>query len=286
MAAIDERELERQVTSRVLLIGVVFLPVIGAFNALTILTDARRAGLTIDAREPWILESTSILLLVLLVPMVSALERRFPVLSNEWRLALLVHAAGSIAFSVLHVAGMTALRWVAFPLFLGRSYDHVPNPVTDGPYEYRKDVLLYALVVLLLGLVRNVLEARRELEVAKADARETGRLTLKSGGRTLAVDAASFSWVEAAGNYVEVHAGGRTLLVRSTLKAIEQQLDAAGISLLRIHRSRIVNAARVVETKTGGDGDFTMVLDEGTSLRGSRRYRCDRPGSAADARRS
>src|SRR5690606_33603461 len=99
------------------------------------------------------------------------------------------------------------------------------------------------------------------------------RVTLKSGGRTIMLDAAAVEWARAAGNYVEVRATGRTHLARSSLGALEEQLGEAGADMARVHRSLLVGRRFVAETAPAGDGDLRIILRDGTELRGSRRFR-------------
>lgn len=278
-----ERDLEQRVLLRVWLLGLLFLGGVALTNVLTLLTEAERAGEQLDWREPWILEGTSILVLAALVPAVAALERRFPFTNDTWRSALVAHLLGSMAFSALHVAAMLLLRLVLYRAVLGRNYSYFTHPLSDALYEYRKDLLPYAVIILLLGLTRNLFEARREAQLARNEAQRSGRLTLKSGGRVLLVDGPSFAWGSSAGNYVEVLAGGRRFLARITLKALEQQLADAGISVARIHRSTIINARRMSEVIPGQDGDFRVRLDDGTLLKGSRRFRAGLTGGGVPA---
>jgi hypothetical protein len=269
----SERQIEYQVRLGGTLLWLAFVVVVVIVNVLTQLTDAARLGTPLDPREPWITEITSGLLTACLIPFVALVERRYPFSPEGWRRALLVHLGGSIAFSALHVGGMVALRMILFALIMGQTYAFFADPWTDLLYEYRKDILTYGMAVVLLGQVRMVLEARREVDIARSEARRSGRLTLRSGGRVMMLDAHGFQWAEAAGNYVEVRAAGRIMLARATLKQLEQQLADAGIAVTRIHRSRIVNGARVTEIVADDDGDFQVRIDDGATIRGSRRFR-------------
>jgi DNA-binding LytR/AlgR family response regulator len=125
----------------------------------------------------------------------------------------------------------------------------------------------------VLSLVRSVEEHRRDVDIARVEARNTGRLTLKSGGRTLLLDAKSLEWAQAAANYVDIRANGTTYLARMSLTALEQQLAEAGMDVVRVHRSRIVSRAKIVEIVPSRDGDFRIRTADGSELRGSRRYR-------------
>jgi hypothetical protein len=268
-----DRALDRLVLRRVIVMAAVFLTAVTAVNALTLITDGERAGTLADSRVPWVLEITSVIALFVLIPLVGLWERRFPFAPDNWRMLLLAHLGGSIVFSALHIVGLWLLRSLIWPVMFGAPYIHFADLPTDLIYEYRKDVLPYAVLILLLTLFRSIEEHRREAEIARDDARSTGRLTLKSGGRTLFLDAQSLDWAEAAGNYVEIRAVGATHLARVSLSALEQQLLAAGVDVVRVHRSRLVNRAKILEIAPTSDGDFHVRMSDGTQLRGSRRFR-------------
>lgn len=78
-------------------------------------------------------------------------------------------------------------------------------------------------------------------------------------------------WVEAAGNYVELHRGGGGLLHRASLSEMERRLHSAGF--VRIHRSRLVRREAVAAVESKSTGDFVVRLRDGRELAGSRRYR-------------
>jgi two-component system LytT family response regulator len=97
------------------------------------------------------------------------------------------------------------------------------------------------------------------------------RLAIKGDGRVILVDVDEVDRLEAAGNYVEVHGGARHHLVRETMASLEARLDPA--RFVRVSRSSIVNADRVRELQPMFNGDFVVVLRDGTKVAGSRRYR-------------
>ena len=84
------------------------------------------------------------------------------------------------------------------------------------------------------------------------------------------VDVGDVEWVEAEGNYAALHAGGRTHLVRHTMKGLEARLDAA--TFVRVHRSAIVNVARVVRAEPLGHGEYRLHLRGGARVETSRGY--------------
>jgi two-component system LytT family response regulator len=97
------------------------------------------------------------------------------------------------------------------------------------------------------------------------------RLPVKARDRFLLLKMEEVSWIDAAQNYVQLHARGGTFLVRGTMSDIEARLDPAQFA--RIHRSTIVNLDRVREIAPTWQGDFDVLLHDGTTLKLSRSYR-------------
>ena len=78
-------------------------------------------------------------------------------------------------------------------------------------------------------------------------------------------------WIEASGDYVSLHVDKKAWLVREAITMIAQRYAALGI--VRIHRSTLVNLDRVTELRPLSNGEFTVVLRDGTELKMSRNYR-------------
>lgn len=97
------------------------------------------------------------------------------------------------------------------------------------------------------------------------------RLVVRSGGRILILRVADIDWVEAASNYVRLHAGGREYLLRETMTALESKLDP--VEFVRIHRSTIVRVDKIRELEPLFQGDYVVILDDSTRLTSSRGYR-------------
>jgi two-component system LytT family response regulator len=97
------------------------------------------------------------------------------------------------------------------------------------------------------------------------------RIAIKSGGSIFFLPVDEIDWLEAADNYVRVHARGETHLVRQTLQSMEESLAAD--EFLRIHRSSIVNVNRIKEIQPWFGGEYVVLLRDGTKLHTSRRYR-------------
>jgi len=80
-------------------------------------------------------------------------------------------------------------------------------------------------------------------------------------------------WFETDGNYVRVHVGKSTYLIRSTANRLQEELDPARFA--RIHRRYLVNVDRVVGLEPWFGGDAVVLLRDGTKLRLSRNFRED-----------
>lgn len=101
--------------------------------------------------------------------------------------------------------------------------------------------------------------------------KKSDRLVVKSGGRLFFLRADEIDWVEAAGNYVRLHVGAESHLLRETMNAIEGRLHPD--TFFRIHRSRIVNIERIKELQPWFNGEYVVILRNGTKLTLSRGYR-------------
>jgi two-component system LytT family response regulator len=97
------------------------------------------------------------------------------------------------------------------------------------------------------------------------------RLVIGTNGGDLIVDVAEITWIEADDYYAAVHAAGRRHLVRESLASLEKRLD--GSQFIRVHRSAIVNLARVRTFYPNAKTEPALVLHDGTYLPLSRRRR-------------
>ncbi|MEE4204493.1 MAG: LytTR family DNA-binding domain-containing protein [Halieaceae bacterium] len=99
---------------------------------------------------------------------------------------------------------------------------------------------------------------------------DVGRLAVKDGRKTELVEFATIDWIDAAGDYMCVHAAGETHIVRSTMKELEQRLNE---NFVRIHRSTIVNLAMIRSVDALPKGEASLNLSCGAKLKVSRNYR-------------
>jgi two-component system, LytTR family, response regulator len=97
------------------------------------------------------------------------------------------------------------------------------------------------------------------------------RLVVKDRGQVLFLNVADIDWIEAAGYYACVHVGSDTHIIRRTLLELERDLGEE--RFIRIHRSTIVNLARIRALELQDGGEYEVVLKAGARLRLSRRFR-------------
>ncbi len=122
-------------------------------------------------------------------------------------------------------------------------------------------------------LLKPVTAERFEAALARARARlsrYTNRFVVRDGAKLVFVRAAEVDWIDAAGNYARLHAGGRPHLLRETLKSLEARLDPD--EFVRVHRSAIVRLERIASLEPWFHGEYVVILADGTRLTASRSY--------------
>jgi two-component system LytT family response regulator len=118
------------------------------------------------------------------------------------------------------------------------------------------------------NMSRRILDA---LEQIKSKPTHLERLVIKMNGHIFFVRAEEIDWLEAEGNYVRLHTGKESYLLRDTISALESQLDPK--RFVRVHRSAIVNIDRIQELQPWFHGEYRIILREGVQLTLSRSYK-------------
>lgn len=167
-----------------------------------------------------------------------------------------------------HVIFVTAHDRYAVKAFDVHAFDYLLKPIDDDRFATA------------LARAREAVARSRDGDAARRLAallRDVGRVeyperfVVRSGGRVVFVRAGEIDWVEAAGDYVSLHAGKRTWLLRETMTSTERKLDPDRFA--RIHRSTIVQVDRIAEMRPYHNGEYVVLLRDGTSLKLSRTYR-------------
>ena len=180
---------------------------------------------------------------------------------------------------------VTAYDQYALRAFEANAIDYLLKPIDDARLDdaierVRRDLAAReaddhcARLLRLLGDVSGRPELT--LEQALVDAERIAqpaeqRLSIKDAGRILRVPLEEILWIDAAGDYMCVHTSKETHVLRATMRELEGRLDARRFQ--RIHRSTIVNVARVKELRAHLNGEYFLILDSGQQLKLSRSYK-------------
>ncbi len=238
-----------------------------AVNTVTVISDFSRAGRAIPWGRPLIYEMTSAIAIMVMLPLVIHVGRRWPISLSGWAQTLPHYLLASIVFSAGHVLIMVGLRKAFVPVFFGGSYEFLPVGLEPIPYEYWKDLRTFILLFASFTMVEAVLKA-------KAEARRTAEaIELKSGASRILINPEGFLYAKGAANYAEIWSADGESLARITLAELEDKLLAAEMPVVRVHRSYLVNkdAIRKIDPLPGGDLSLTLRGDH--KVRASRRYK-------------
>jgi hypothetical protein len=258
-----------------------------AVNSVIVMLDIERVHLGFAAWEAATWEWSSHLVLLALVPAVIAFEKLVPLEWGRVRRNLPWHVLASVAFSVLHVLAMVALRKGVYAA-MGGDYDFGSWP-RELFYEYLKDFRTYAGILTTVYLYRLLL-LRLQGEARLLDAPDEGapvepierpeRFLVRKLGREFLVAANEVEWLQAAANYVNLHVRGRAYPLRTSMAAIEPRLDPG--RFVRVHRSYMVNLEHLAEIEPLESGDARLRMRDGSQVPCSRRYRPALRGRAGE----
>lgn len=181
------------------------------------------------------------------------------------------------------VVFITAYDSFALDAFKIHAIDYLLKPVEDSRLAEaiakaieRKSLQSAAdekakLMNLLVSLTGKSPQAIGELLDDDTASEHADRLAIKDGSSITFVPVRDIDWVDAAGDYMCVHAKGATHIMRTTMKELEAKLDPAIFQ--RVHRSTIVNLDRVEKVSSHINGEFHLTLSCGSSLKMSRSYK-------------
>ncbi len=204
---------------------------------------------------------------------IEAIERQTPDL-----VFLDVEMPGKDGFAVLEELGpdripaiifVTAYDQYAVRAFEVYALDYLLKPFDQERFE---KALMRAKAHIQNEKSENITERiLSALEEIKSKPVHLERLVIKMNGHVFFVKTDDIDWLEAEGNYVRLHAGKESYLLRDTISALEGQLDPK--RFVRVHRSAIVNVDRIQELQAWFHGEYRIILREGVQLTLSRSYR-------------
>lgn len=248
--------------------AIVLLAILVA-DAESMMSDLAATGKHEAAVHVWIWEASSIFAWLTATPAIWWLIARVRPPRFSWMLVAVLILVASVPISLWHIMLMVGLRKLFYALEGGHyHFFNLFGSIGERMlYEYRKDFASYLQFAGFAAIAQWLL-ARAGVP---ATALEKPRiLTVADGAVTHQVPVDQIDHVTAAGNYVEIAWAPRTLLHRATLAGVAQEL---GAGFVQIHRSRLVRRAAIRRIETDRSGDFTVKLEDGTELKGSRRYR-------------
>jgi two-component system LytT family response regulator len=162
----------------------------------------------------------------------------------------------------------TAYDSYALRAFDAQALDYLLKPFDDERFG---QALRRARRDLQQSKAASDLRLERLLESLPQSRKFLQRLVVKAGGRVVFLRTNDVDWLEASGNYVTLHLGHESHLLRTTMNALEPKLDPE--QFIRIHRSTIVNLNRVKELSPWFHGEQTLALNDGTRLTVGRAFR-------------
>jgi two-component system LytT family response regulator len=183
------------------------------------------------------------------------------------------------------VVFVTAFDRYAIDAFEANALDYLLKPVDDARLAQaleriravlrdRQTLSQHDRMLALLAGVQGAGELEPEELLARVTtpaARFPEVLAIRTGRDVVRVRAAEIDWIDAAGDYMCIHAAGETHVLRATMKQLESSLDPAVFQ--RVHRSAIVNLARVQRMRPHANGEYFLTLEGGQELKLSRTHR-------------
>src|SRR5689334_7101548 len=198
-----------------------------------------------------------------LSPDLAFLDVQMPVLSGfEVMQTVGVHAIPPVIF-------VTAYDKYALQAFEVNAVDYLLKPFDGERFQKAFQRAVVQIERSTTAIINENLKAL--LASLKPGARYLERLVVKSKGRIFFLPVSEIDWIESADNYVSLHSGRETHLIRETLTALETKLSPQ--EFLRVRHSAIVNVKRIRELRPLFKGEYEIILQNGTKLTSSRRYR-------------
>lgn len=164
---------------------------------------------------------------------------------------------------------VTAYEDYALKAFDVQAFDYLLKPFDRERFQKTLERVRVRMVETRRGAVSDKID--NLLDQLQNRRTDPDRIAIRTGGHVVFIRTQNIDWVEAADNYVCLHCGGETHVLRETMNSLEQRLDPA--RFYRIHRSTIVNADRIKELQPWFRGDYIVLLQDGAKLMMSRTYR-------------
>lgn len=207
------------------------------------------------------------LLSAAVTPLLLAVTRRYPITGlARWRHAMMcLIVAASLSFFLIFTSCFLA-AWVFEQTWLPLPAE-VINQLENNWLLLIFAISAFIAVAQAVSLFHRLVDPQPPIDQSNG----LKRVSIKTRTGQSFIDLASVDWIETQGNYLALHVGSDTHLIRETLMKFEAQLDAR--CFVRIHRRMIVAVDRIREMQAVANGDALLRLANGSELRVSRNYR-------------
>ena len=169
------------------------------------------------------------------------------------------------------VVFVTAYDEHALAAFEVHAFDYILKPVSRTRFTHAID----RVVGLIRTDAKDQVAADRPLtalvEAMRSERSALDRIAVKADGRVIFIRVGEIDWIEADDDLVRIHAGKAVHAHRSTLTHLEERLPSS--RFLRVHRSTLVNVDRIREIQPWFQGDWVLILNDGTRLHSGKSYR-------------
>lgn len=264
-----------------------YLGINATINATTVLMEeAREVSASFQAWEPFVWEYSSALATLCIFPLIAWFMRKYPWDWQTTKSSVGRYIVAAISYGAVHLGLMVVMREFVY-LLTESDYQFADG---FGPflfeflYELLKDVWSFCFFVAIIAIYRYIIaqwlgDAQPITSQSDKDIerQETGSLAsillVKKLGKEFLIKTQNIEWVEACGNYANLHIANEIYPMRITMS--EFILKSRSYGLVRVHKSFAVNVNWVdfIEPLTSGDGE--IVMQSGKKVRLSRRYKVD-----------
>jgi LytTr DNA-binding domain len=176
----------------------------------------------------------------------------------------------------VRAAGWSLLTGASMVLIVSRVTSVQPEPMELLEACAKMSVLLFLWCNLYFGIKQTLRHSQESEVLAKVEVSDTSgsqcisRFNVRTGRKIQIVPAEDVAWISAAGDYIELHTASATHLLRETMNSLGRKLDPG--SFARIHRSKIINLARILEVRSIENREYIVKLADGSQHRSSRTY--------------
>jgi two-component system LytT family response regulator len=264
-----------------------YLGINATINATTVLMEeAREARSSFHVWEPFVWEYSSALATFFIFPLIAWFMRTYPWNWQTTKSSIGRYIVAAISYGILHIFLLVAMREIVY-LPTANDYQFATGFqqfLFEFLYELRKDIWSFCFFVAMIGVYRYTIaqwlgdvqsitnKLGNEIDAQQAQSLAS-ILLVKKLGKEFLIKTETIEWVEACGNYANLHIKHEIYPMRTTMADFIFKSRSYGF--IRVHRSFAVNVNKVhfIESLASGDGE--IVMQSGTKIRLSRRYKID-----------